>query len=108
MAKQAAKNGIKSAADPPRDKKGRFTGGNPGGGRPKMPDELREAFRDLTIKARDTLVEIMCNPDAKESARVRCAEIILERGWGKPEQAVSIETTKTDVGVVLIPARTDG
>lgn len=104
MAKKSAKNGTESAKLP-RDEKGRFTGGNPGGGRPKMPEELKEAFRELTSKAKDTLVEIMCDPCAKETARIRAAEIILERGWGKPEQAVSLETQTAEVGVVLIPAR---
>lgn len=107
MAKKSAKIGNKTA-DPPRDAKGRFTGGNPGGGRPKMPEDVKAAFRGYTIEARDTLVEIMQNKEAKESARIRAAEIILERGWGKPEQAVSLETVTGDVGVVLLPARGNG
>lgn len=73
-----------------------------------MPEDVKAAFRGYTFEARDTLVEIMQNKEAKESARIRAAEIILERGWGKPEQAVSLETMTSDVGVVLLPARGDG
>lgn len=73
-----------------------------------MPEDVKAAFRGYTFEARDTLVEIMQDKEAKESARIRAAEIILERGWGKPEQAVSLETMTSDVGVVLLPARGDG
>lgn len=107
MAKNAAKNGTKSA-DPPRDSKGRFTGGNPGGGRPKMPEELKEAFRKIAPDALNVLKKILLDENAKHGDRIKCAEIILDRGYGKPVQAVDLETTTSDVGVVLIPARTDG
>ena len=73
-----------------------------------MPDELKEAFRDYSMDALNTLVTILKDEEAKNSDRIRAAEIILERGWGKPEQAVSLETVTSDVGVVLLPARGDG
>ncbi len=95
--------------DKRRDPKtGRFLPGNRTGGRPRMPDELKEAFRDYSMDALNTLVTILKDEEAKNSDRIRAAEIILERGWGKPEQAVSLETVTSDVGVVLLPARGDG
>ena len=94
-------NGKKTAGRDPVT--GRFTKGNDGGGRKEIPAELKEAFRKASWKAHDVLVEILQDETAKDSDRIRCAEIILERGYGKPEQAVSLETVSADVGVVLLP-----
>lgn len=85
---------------------GRFVKGNPSnGGRPKLPEELKQAFRAAAPDALDVLVNILKDEDAKHSDRIKCAEIILDRGYGKPVQAVDLETTTSDVGVVLLPAR---
>jgi endonuclease III len=59
--------------------------GNPGG-RPKMPEELKKAFQEQTQNALDTLVDVMGT--GKGSERVKAAEVILDRAWGKPVQAV--------------------
>ena len=40
----------------------------------------------MTPLALRTLVRIMKDPHASKLAKVRCAEIILERGFGKPAQ----------------------
>lgn len=72
--------------------------GNPNG-RPKMPEELREAFRANAPKALDTLIDVMENGD-RNSDRVRAAEIILDRAYGKPLQSVDVDggivTTEVD------------
>lgn len=92
--------------DKRRDPKtGKFLPGNRSGGRPKLPEELKEAFRAAAPDALDVLVRILKDEEAKHSDRIRCAEIILDRGYGKPVQAVDLETTTSEVGVVLIPAR---
>jgi hypothetical protein len=67
--------------------------GNPGG-RPKLPAGLREAAQALSIKALDVLESIMCNEDAQESARVKAATAIWDRGWGKPEQPIDVNSYK--------------
>ena len=59
--------------------------GNPGG-RPALPDELREAFRALTPKALATLERVV-EEGEKDSDRVRAAEVILDRAWGKAAAA---------------------
>lgn len=95
--------------DKRRDPKtGKFLPGNKSGGRPRLPEELKEAFRDYSWDALNTLVTILKDDGAKHSDRIKCAEIILDRGYGKPVQAVDLETTTSDVGVVLLPARGDG
>jgi hypothetical protein len=63
--------------------------GNPGG-RPKIPDDVKEAARALTPVAIATLQEVCTDPDAPASARVTAAEALLNRAWGKPSQAVEL------------------
>jgi hypothetical protein len=64
--------------------------GNPGGRRrsPVNIEDLRAAAREHTAQALATLVEIAENKKATAAARVAAASQILDRGWGKPEQAV--------------------
>ena len=59
--------------------------GNPNG-RPKIPEELREAFRAMTPDAIKVLGG--CLKAKSESIRINAAREILDRGWGKPTQTV--------------------
>ncbi|MBO7670133.1 MAG: hypothetical protein J6S60_06040 [Oscillospiraceae bacterium] len=56
-----------------------------------MPEELKEAFRAACPDALEVLKRILTNEGAKDSDRIRCAEIILDRGYGKPVQAVDLD-----------------
>lgn len=87
---------------------GRFVKGYGGGGRPKMPEELKEAFQFAAPEALEVLKRILLDESAQHRDRIRCAEIILDRGYGKPVQAVDLEHSTAEVGVVLLPPRTDG
>ena len=49
-------------------------------------ERLRNACRQKTVAALNVLHEIMTDPKAPHSARVRAATEILDRGWGKPAQ----------------------
>lgn len=60
--------------------------GNPSG-RPKDVGHVRELARQHTREAMETILEIMRHGQS-ERARVAAATIMLERGWGKPEQPV--------------------
>jgi hypothetical protein len=62
--------------------------GNPEG-RPKIPEDVKEAFRALTPEAVATLAEIMRNDD-NTGNRLRASEIILNRAWGTPAQSVAL------------------
>lgn len=77
---------------PDRDKKGRFIKGNKNGGRPQLPEELKQAFRASSADALDVLKKILRDEHARDADRIRCAEIILDRGYGKPVQAVDLDT----------------
>lgn len=72
---------------------GRFMKGYKGGGRPRLPEELKEAFRAAAPEALRVLVQIVNDEDAKHGDRIRAAEVILDRGYGKPVQAVDVDAS---------------
>lgn len=66
--------------------------GNPGGRKKKTEEERRveEMARVHTKEALTTLVTIMKDRGAKDSARVTAACAVLDRGWGKAPQVVEL------------------
>lgn len=56
--------------------------GNPGG-RPKIPKCVVEAAKAHTVDAIKALAEIATS-GSDDSARVKAAEALLNRAWGKP------------------------
>lgn len=78
-----------------RDESGRFIKGNKSGGRKALPEEFKKAARDNALPALLVLIGIMTNEDADNSDRIKAANIIIERAYGKPTtevvQTVSIE-----------------
>lgn len=63
--------------------------GNPGG-RPKGWQEVRELSRHHTREALETLIKLMRSSQS-EKVQLAAANAILDRGWGKPIQALSVE-----------------
>lgn len=63
--------------------------GNPSG-RPAEIKHVRELARQHTEEAINTLAQI-CRSGEKEQARVAAAEALLNRAWGRPEQAIHLE-----------------
>ena len=72
-------------------KPGTFQPGNTGGGRKKIPDEIKEAFAKATPNAIRVLISILNNDDSKDADRLRAAETILDRHLGKAVQHVDME-----------------
>lgn len=68
--------------------------GNPGG-RPKKLESLTALAQEHTDDALAALVEVMNNRAAAPSARVSAAQAVLDRGWGKPLQAVAEISSST-------------
>ena len=67
--------------------------GNPSG-RPKRTQEQKDALEELkklTPAAVQAVNEILRDQDAPESARLRAAEIVFDRTYGKPEARVSAD-----------------
>lgn len=74
-----------------RDRNGRFlkgTTGNPGG-RPKEDRAVVELARQHTEAAVAALVETVRDPGHPQ--RIRAAEALLDRGWGRPRQAIDAD-----------------
>jgi hypothetical protein len=65
----------------------------------KTPTELDSLARAYTEQAVLTLGGIMIN-GAEESSRIRAADILLDRGWGRPKQD-NTHTLSGEVRVVL-------
>ena len=68
--------------------------GNPGG-RPKMSEAHKIAFKELSDLAVENLRAILNGSDstAKSSDRIKAAEVVLDRHLGKPVQAIEAEIT---------------
>lgn len=81
---------------------GRFVKGQSGNpnGRPKVVGELRELARVQTKLALDTLIDVCRSKKAPSAARVAAAEALLNRGYGKPVQAV--EASGPDGGEIVL------
>ena len=54
----------------------------------KTITEIRSLARSHTRTAINVLVGVMRSKDATHAARVSAANAILDRGWGKPPQAL--------------------
>lgn len=63
--------------------------GNPGG-RPKAVATVMDMARKHTEASIATLVTIRDDMSAVPASRVAAAQALLDRGWGKPAQAVAI------------------
>lgn len=63
--------------------------GNPSG-RPKIPDDIKAMLKGATPDACKLLCETINNPNEKTELRVKCAEIVLDRVYGKPQQSVDL------------------
>jgi hypothetical protein len=60
-----------------------------------MRNAIDKLARSYAVEAIATLAKIMNEPMAKDSDRIKAADSILDRGYGKPQQAViSIPASK--------------
>jgi hypothetical protein len=71
-----------------RDGKGRFAAGNKGGGRKRLPQDVKEMFKAATSDAAKLLIDTMNNQEMDIKLRVDCAERVIERVYGKPTQPI--------------------
>jgi hypothetical protein len=83
-----------------RDKKGRLLPGqrsiNPAG-RPPIIRDIKEAAKQHTKQALNTLISVMNDTEAPQGARIQAATAILDRGWGKPQQNVEARIEVADM-----------
>lgn len=75
-------------------------------GRPRPPvREAKRLARHATPQAIRALIDVVTNSD-DDTARIKAAEALLNRGWGKAEQAMTVDA-KTEVRVVVDWATSD-
>lgn len=84
-----------------RDNKGRFVAGNTGGGRPKMPNEVKEMFKAATPRAAKLLIDMMEDEEQKPELRVDCANKIIERVYGKATQPIDGELVTLSANIEI-------
>ena len=65
--------------------------GNPNG-RPKVVADVQNVAREHSSEAIETLAGIMRDPKAPAAARISAASALLDRGYGKPSQAIDATT----------------
>jgi Family of unknown function (DUF5681) len=63
--------------------------------------DVKLAARELTQEAIETLKTAMSAVEAPMAARVNAAQIILDRGWGKPKETVDMTVRQTLEDLVL-------
>ena len=65
--------------------------GNPLGGKIKSPElrELEAMCKEHTKEALATILTIMANGE-NERNRLSAAQYVIDRGWGKPKQAMEL------------------
>jgi hypothetical protein len=68
--------------------------GNPGG-RPRALIEVQTAAREHTATAVATLARIAGDESAPHAAQIAAAIALLDRGWGRPMQAVEARVDVT-------------
>ncbi len=75
----------------PRDANGRWLKGGPSpnpNGKPARAHEIREAFQAVSLEALARLKQLMYSEDS--STAVQACRVILDRAWGRPEQAITL------------------
>ena len=73
---------------------GQFKKGDPRrgpGGRKKVPDDIKTMLAGATPDACKLLCDTVNDPEAKLELRIKCSEILLDRVYGKPQQAVEVD-----------------
>jgi hypothetical protein len=61
-----------------------------------MTDVKAAAARELTPETMNTLKEAMADQKAPWAAKIAAAIAVLDRGWGKPTQAVDANVSVLD------------
>ena len=84
-----------------RNEKGQFVQGNKGGGRKKMPEEVKQMFVDATPEAAQLLIDTMKNKATAIQLRIECANKIIERVYGKAAQPLTANEAGESLKVLI-------
>ena len=81
---------------------GKGESGNPSG-RPAMPDEVKTMLESYAPEAVRFQYKTMNDPEAPYQVRVKCSELLADRGLGRPVQSLNVEGS----GVMMIVIKDD-
>ena len=70
-------------------------------GRPKIPEDARAMLKAATPAAVKLLVDTLNNPEEKTETRVKCAETVLDRVYGKANQPIDLGGEIPKIEIVL-------
>lgn len=70
-------------------------------GRPKIPEDARTMLKAATPAAVKLLVDTLNNPMEKTETRVKCAETVLDRVYGKANQPIDLGGEIPKIEIVL-------
>ncbi|MCZ6510209.1 MAG: hypothetical protein O7A62_06435 [Alphaproteobacteria bacterium] len=73
--------------------------GNPKGMEPGV-GHVRELARQHTEESIEKLVEIMRDENAPPSAQGAAANSLLDRGWGRPDQSVTVDNGESLLSIL--------
>lgn len=73
--------------------------GNPGGRPKEEADKIRDLARLWTADAFETIVDIMLDKNERGATRLKAADHVISRGWGK---VVELKEDEEDVDGVTI------
>ena len=68
-----------------------------------MPPDLKRSFQEAGVDSLRVLLSILQDEEARAADRIRAAEIILDRGYGRPGQSVELSGETSAAGVIIIP-----
>ena len=74
---------------------------------PRIPPDLASLARTHTKTATNVVVGILRSSKASDQARLHAAEIIFDRGWGKPKQAMEASSKQhllQEIKLVIVDA----
>ena len=73
----------------------------------KRPADIRSLARAFTDISIETLGGYVTQPATDPEIRIRAIGMLLDRGWGKPEQATSTEV-KGELNIIMRKVFDDG
>lgn len=74
----------------------------------RTPKDVKQIARAHTAAAIKVLVGIMNQPKSPAAARVSAANVVLDRGWGKPAQTVAVGGDPEGVPIIFKMSFGDG
>lgn len=84
-----------------RDKSGKFQKGHTLGGRKPIPPEIKEALTALVPRAVERLTAIVEDSE-DEKLVMQAIEVVFNRVYGKPSQALDIESSNSHTLEVVL------